>query len=161
MLEIENIMFIQPCFIRKNTPKLRKQLEELGYLPSNKMWYDENFAICTIYRDNTSGYFNAKIDDDFEKIIAPSYSYIDCGTNEELFLALASLRDDTSINQYYWFNGRLFKCESLEFDRVLENNTANHLLRCRCVDKPMILSCFKERNLKKATVEELIDYFNK
>ena len=23
--------FIQPCFIKKNTPELRKKLEELGY----------------------------------------------------------------------------------------------------------------------------------
>ena len=26
--------FIQPCFIRKNTPELRKKLEDLGYKPN-------------------------------------------------------------------------------------------------------------------------------
>ena len=26
-------MFTQPCFIRKNTPELRKKLDELGYIP--------------------------------------------------------------------------------------------------------------------------------
>ena len=94
-------MFTTPCFIRKNTPELRKELEELGYLPPNKMWYDKNFAICTILRDNVGVYIVFKIDDDFERIIAPSYPYIDCGTNEELFLALAALRDDSDYMQWF------------------------------------------------------------
>lgn len=28
-------------------------------------------------------------------------SFIDCGTNEELFLAIAALRDDTDENQWF------------------------------------------------------------
>ena len=34
-------MFIQPCFIRKNTPELRKKLEELGYKPTYPKTYVE------------------------------------------------------------------------------------------------------------------------
>lgn len=128
-------MFTQPCFIRKNTPELRKKLEGLGYLPPSKVWYDEDFAICTIYRDSTSGYFNARIDDVFEKIIAPSYSYIDCGTNEELFLALAALRDDSDKNQ--WFtDGKLWE----------KSNT----------DLP---SHYMQLEGHKATVDEIIEHF--
>lgn len=93
--------FIQSCFIRKNTPELRNRLEKLGYLPPSEVWHDENFAICTIYRDNKGEYFTFKIDDDFEKFIVPSYPYIDCGDNEELFIALAALRDDSDKNQYW------------------------------------------------------------
>lgn len=94
-------MFTTPCFIRKNTPELRKQLEELGYLPPSKMRYDKNFAICTILRDNVGEYVVFKIDDDFENVIKPSYPYIDCGTNEELFFALAALRDDSDKEQWF------------------------------------------------------------
>ena len=94
-------MFIQPCFIRKNTPELRKRLENSGYLPPSKMWYDKNFAICTILRDNVGEYILFKIDDDFENVIKPSYPYIDCGTNEELFFALAALRDDSDKEQWF------------------------------------------------------------
>ena len=94
-------MFTTPCFIRKNTPELRKKLEELGYLPPSKVWYDVNFAICTVYRDNRGDYFIFKIDEDFERIIAPSYPYIDCGTNEDLFLALAALKDDNDYMQWF------------------------------------------------------------
>lgn len=96
--------FTQPCFIRKNTPELRKRLEELGYLPPSEIWYDENFAICTILRDNVGEYIVFKIDDDFERIIVPSYPYIDCGDNEELFLALAALRDNSDRNQWFIYD---------------------------------------------------------
>lgn len=145
-------MFTQLCFIRKNTSELRKKLEELGYKYNG---YDASYGtLCNLYCSFDSYY-------ELSGPAEPSRyeSVIDCGTNEELFLALAALRDDTSINQYYWFNDRLFKCEGLEFDRVLKNNTANYLLRCRDVDNPMIISCFKERKLRKATVKEIIEHF--
>lgn len=138
-------MFTTPCFIRKNTPELRKQLEELGYLPPSKVWYDEDFAICTIYRDNTSGYFNAKIDDDFERIIAPSYSYIDCGTNEDLFIAIASMTDDEyGLSDYY--------IVITDHDPRYIKGSIHRALPLSSVIHP---SCYR-----KATVEELINYFN-
>ena len=138
-------MFTTPCFIRKNTPELRKQLEELGYLTPSKVWYDEDFAICTIYRDNTSGYFNAKIDDDFERIIAPSYSYIDCGTNEDLFIAIASMTDDEyGLSDYY--------IVITDHDPRYIKGSIHKALPISSVIHP---SCYR-----KATVEELINYFN-
>jgi hypothetical protein len=93
--------FIQPCFIRKNTPELRKKLEELGYLPPSKVWYDEDFAICAFWRDNNGEYLIYEIDDDFERIIAPNYPFIDCGENVGLFLSLAALRDDSDYMQWF------------------------------------------------------------
>ena len=144
--------FIQPCFIRKNTPELRKKLEELGYISTNA-WYDENFAICTIYRDNRGEYFTFKIDDDFERIIAPSYPYIDCGTNEELFLALTTLRDDTDVNQWFIYNtigNRVGKFETV--------------IWVKCLDVKME-DYFSYDNIykfmRKATVEEIIEHFKK
>ena len=86
-------MFTQPCFIRKNTLELRKKLEKLGYkyytqngIKSNNIVVSlgcifDIYPIYTIKR----GFINC----------------IDCGTNEELFLALASLRDDTNDNQWF------------------------------------------------------------
>ena len=93
--------FMQPCFIRKNTQELRKKLEELGYPAPSEIWHDESFAICTFYRDNECEYFTFEIDDDFERNITPYYPFVDCGTNEELFLALSALRDDFSENQWF------------------------------------------------------------
>ena len=147
-------MFTQPCFIRKNTHELRKKLEELGYKYSTfddlKLDGITTFPAKSEYSVWANYHFDGK---------HTLKSYIDCGDNERLFLALAALRDDTPINSYYWFNDKLFKCEKIEIDNVLKNNTANYLLKCRCVNNPMIVSCFKERKVRKATVEEIIEYF--
>ena len=145
-------MFTQPCFIRKNTPELIKKLKEFGYkyndggIKSNHIVVFVGCIFDIYPLDTIKRGFN---------------NCVDCGDNEELFLALAALRDDTPINSYYWFNDNLFKCEGLEIDRVLKNNTANYLLKCRHVDNSMIISCFKERNVIKATVEEIIEHFKK
>ncbi len=138
-------MFIQPCFIRKNTPELRKRLEELGYIPPSKIWYDENFAICTIYRDNVGEYIVFKIDDDFERIIAPSYPYIDCGINENLFFALASMTDDEyGLTDYYIVTKNCPRYEKGSLHRALPLFSVIHP------------NCYR-----KATAEEIIEYFTK
>ena len=138
--------FIQPCFIRKNTSELRKKLEELGYFPPSKIWYDENFAICTIYRDNVGEYFTFKIDDDFERIIAPSYPYIDCGTNEELFIALASMTDNEyGLCDYY--------IVTTDCNPQYAKGSIHRALPLSSVIHP---SCYR-----KATVEEIIEHFKK
>lgn len=92
-------MFTQPCFIRKNTPELRKKLEDLGYKPCNPFDNRCN-AICTFARDGKSEYMDFEIDEDFEVNIKDSFPFVDAGTNEKLFLALAALRDDTWKNQW-------------------------------------------------------------
>ena len=139
-------MFTTPCFIRKNTPELRKQLEELGYLPPSKVWYDEDFAICTVYRDNNGEYFTFKIDEDFERIIAPSYPYIDCGTNEELFIALVSMTDDEyGLCDYYIVTNDCYP-----------HYTKGSIHRCLPLQSSIHPSCYR-----KATVEELIEHFKK
>ena len=145
--------FIQPCFIRKNTPELRKKLEDLGYLSPSKMWYDENFAICVFWRDNNGEYLIYEIDDDFERIIAPNYPFIDCGTNEELFLALAALRDDTNENQ--WFIAQ----------RTMWDENYNGEITVYYEEGEWLLwdyYSFMEdmpSDFRKATVEEIIEYF--
>ena len=79
--------FTTPCFIRKNTPELRKKLEELGYERSTT--FDNNQSI--IWTTETHYYSSCNI-------LALCYGErmcpygIDCGTCEPLFLALAALR---------------------------------------------------------------------
>lgn len=96
--------FIQPCFIRKNTPELRKRLEELGYKPfgSVKYEWDTGWGLST---DNRLGEFESFDNNGLENIIkceSPDYEdSIDCGTNDDLFLALAALRDDSDYMQWF------------------------------------------------------------
>lgn len=97
-------MFTTSCFIRKNTPELRKKLEELGYKPFGSVTYewDTGWGLST---DNRLGEFESFDNNGLENILkCESSDYedsIDCGDNEELFLALAALRDDKP--DYQWF----------------------------------------------------------
>lgn len=101
--------FTTPCFIRKNTQELRRGLEELGYEILN-------FGNTTLDAHNYDGNGSHKSIEEGRAIIT-SYGNlygviydidtvtkkgrIDCGTNEELFLAIAALRDDT--DKFQWF----------------------------------------------------------
>ena len=142
-------MFTTPCFIRKNTPELRKKLEDLGYLPPSKLWYDENFAICAFWRDNNGEYLIYEIDDDFERIIAPNYPFIDCGENEELFLALAALRDDKP--DYQWF---LWEDNDGIYHTELEDSWRKYIPKGKWEEWWWF-------EVRKATVEEIIEHFKK
>lgn len=82
-------MFTTPCFIRKNTSELRKKLEELGYISHIYNNNDTN----NIYVDKLGIYISVDIEN--------QPYFIDCNENEELFLALAALRDDKP--DYQWF----------------------------------------------------------
>lgn len=97
--------FTTPCFIRKNTLELRKKLEELGYNHPIDVIEDERFCIATSpVNCNYHIIIKGAFDD-----TNPHYTWncagrIDCGANEELFLGIAALRDDTSANQYWVFD---------------------------------------------------------
>ena len=121
-------MFTQKCFIRKNTPELVQKLEELGYEIPFEVEYGNG---DTIFGEN---YFNLL-----------THSAIDCGSNEELFLAIAALRDDTDKFQYFTNGVFWIKCSQLELKHELDNNYEEF-----CV-----------ADFHKATVEELIKHFKK
>lgn len=95
--------FTQPCFIRKNTPELRKKLEELGYKFSGADHIELDCIVTFPHHDAFSVFaaYHFNIYDDSFKIVWKEY--IDCGTNEELFLALAALRDDSDYMQWFVF----------------------------------------------------------
>lgn len=134
--------FTTAAFIRRNTPELRKKLEELGYKEYGNPFQitDDSKLITTI--DGEYVPYNVPLDD----------SFIDCGTNEALFLAIAALRDDTNENQWFtngeeWAYHPKTECCSpcntvyitLAFDYIPEDTNMG--------------------NYHKATVEELIKHF--
>ena len=130
--------FTTPCFIRKNTQELRRGLKELGYFNNSPQWTN-NCSIIWAYQYPMKGFDTPNyviadsFDIPFDKHSALCGKFIDCGTNEELFLDIAALRDDT--DKYQWFtDGDLwFKCG----DEV----------------------CNEGRKIHKATVNELIEHF--
>ena len=134
-------MFTTPCFIRKNTPELRDKLEKLGYsptqnghgewfIPMNELLYLETFPLSKSYMGRT-GYWNTSV--------------IDCGTNEELFLALAALRDDSDSHQYFIFT------------KDVQMGPASHkegdLFYSGSIKKVPLF------HLRKATADDIIEHF--
>ena len=93
-------MFTEKFFIRKNTQELREKLDELGYV-NTQNWSEKSKNKCRmIMCDNNyvSRYYYNYIErqgKDFFK------TFIDCGDNEDLFLAIASIRNDSDINQWF------------------------------------------------------------
>ena len=139
-------MFIKECFIRKNTEQLIYKLYKLGYEYYRPLDGFKN--VCTNFGKNidfdgneSDRYVIDAFDDgyisQFNKIM------IDCGTNEELFLSIAALRDDSDKFQYFTNGVFLIKCSQIDLKHELDNNYEEF-----CV-----------ADFHKATVEELIKHF--
>ena len=128
--------FTTPCFIRKNTANIRNRLKELGYYCNPYLGWNNLFT-CVFGVNSVYS-----LDDYDTNGLKEIGDIIDCGTNEELFLAIAALRDDT--DKYQWFtDGDLwFKCG----DEVCNENIEYYLNKYG-------------RKIHKATVNELIEHF--
>ena len=157
-----NNMFTTSCFIRKNTPELRKKLEELGY--TNGAWESPHFEYpyLSTWPNPKFGLFKGDgfymTEDDYRfdgKVweYKPKEGVIDCGTNEELFLALAALRDDTNENQ--WFIAQ---------DTMWDENYNGEITVYYEEGEWLIWDYYSfmedmPSSFRKATVEEIIEHF--
>lgn len=126
--------FTTAAFIRKNTPEPRNKLEELGYYLHPECIDDDRgnylFVNREYYLNRPLGYL-----EEFSRSI-------DCGTNNELFIAIVALRDDIDIHQWFTDGNKWFQCRFLKVGMHYS-------------DKPEILF----ERWHKATVEELIEHF--
>lgn len=133
-------MFTQKCFIRKNTPELREKLKNLGirhnsFDDNEGEWLASNYGM---FISVFPGFENLHDED------------IDCGTNEELFLAIAALQDDTDEDQWFVYpkENKWFVCDY--YDIEAERNAPSTRNSCQA-------AWFYKSH--KATVEELIEHF--
>lgn len=135
-------MFIQSCFIRKCPDQLRAQLEELGY----KLF---GGTLCEDYCIFTMPQYGRYRIEVFSNITDENTKgFIDCGTNENLFLAIAALRDDTDYMQYFICAGNFVLCNRDKWSDMYS------ILQSRCK-----YSAEEIDNSHKATVGELIELF--
>ena len=131
-------MFTTPCFIRKNTKELR---DKLSSITGTERWL---FSL----RNGYGNYIihNQYIDSSDNSVEDNKCDLIDCGDNEELFLAIAALRDDS--NEHQWFVWDFEEGDEGKGDRwKLYDNDSNW--------------CWWIFEVHKATVEELIGHFKK
>lgn len=140
--------FTTPCFIRKNTPELRRGLEEFGYSKNYPEW-TVDCSIIWAYQypikgfDTPSYVIADSFDLPFDKHSALCGKFIDCGTNEELFLAIAALRDDTDKYQWFTDGNKWILCPEIKFSTYWVYNDVDVNLDV----------------IHKATVNELIEHF--
>lgn len=129
--------FTTPCFIRKNTPELRENLKAFGYIDCSTV--DDRYT--AIFVDAEHGEF----------FITEDELAIDCYENDNLFLAIAALRDDTDRGQFFVTEARLgsINCP----DSIIEKGS---FIIC-CTDKWDSVDIPSH----KASVLELIEHFKK
>lgn len=165
--------FTTPCFIRKNTPELRKKLEELGYKYSTFDDLKLDGIITFHSKSEYSVWANYHFDGKHTL-----KSYIDCRTNEDLFLALAALRDDSDYMQWFVCPKMCIRRMSGYFGQAIgmdghENIVGYEWLRHENKDNTLTNTLTERINEMiqiegedvdflphKATVEELITHFN-
>ena len=143
--------FTTQCFIHKNTANIRNRLKELGYYCNPYLgWHNLFtcvFGINSVY----------SLDDYDTNGLKEIDGLIDCGTNEELFLAIAALRDDSNYMQ--WFIA----------DSILSVSYGDSIGNDHYFTEPKGIMFFWDENwdnatiisgrYHKATVNELIEHF--
>ncbi len=93
----------------------------------------------------------------FDKHSALCGKFIDCGTNEELFLAIAALRDDSNYMQWFITDSIL----SVSYDDSIGND--HYFIEPKGImffwDENWNYATIISGRYHKATVNELIEYF--
>lgn len=153
-------MFTTKCFIRKNTPELQDKLKKLGYHICSCCKFKDNIWLHNFIMDERARYeihgLGAwDVEDNQEEVLNlylignaehPNPA-IDCGDNEELFLAIAALRDDNDYMQ--WFVSQTEK----DSPKIFIKSTTNS-----CIQSFAYTHRWDWR-FSKATVEEIIEHF--
>ena len=134
-------MFTASCFIKKNTPELINKLIDLGYV---KALFDEEYTKSDAYGLIVDQGDIAPLEHAMQEMeLMFTYNFVDCGENEDLFLALAALRDDTDKWQLFIFDGIDVPDYFLQKGDMWICSLDKHLVK----------------NCHKATVEEIIEHF--
>ncbi len=134
--------FIQPCFIRKSTKDLTDKLYRIGNRSCRGYWHSDINTLLVCESDQYRC-----LDDEWGNAVSlTKKGYINCGTNEELFLAIAALRNDSDVYQYFVNEKGVFVfCNQSELKHVIDNNEE--------------LCDYSVSEFHKATVAELIEHF--
>ena len=164
-------MFTSRCFIRKNTKELRDELSKMGYNICLCAEFEDSVWIETHAQTNVGdaiihgiGYYDdlSPFDNTNDALIhfikennISDNPLIDCGENEELFLALCALNDETDKNQWFFSTGWTdFQGNPIPDKWVFcDQDTLEHFAFVN--NSP---NSYRS-GWKKATVEELIEHF--
>ena len=136
--------FTTLCFIRKNNEKLRASLYKLGYYEINVSEKDD------VYKNLRTGTdLMGRICRYMQWRSEKYNSCIDCGENEDLFLAIAALRDDSDV--YQWF--------VMDIEIYLNIHVGDWFIATDRIGGKDVGTQIEPLYCHKATVAELIEHF--
>ena len=151
--------FTTRCFIRKNSKELQKKLADIGYDICRCVNFENAEWLNTLPINGTvhgKGYFDEEmefpdwtVEKELNRFVSENTSYIDCGENEELFLAIAALRDDSDI--YQWF--------IMDIEEYLNIHVGDWFIATDRIGGRHVGTQIEPLYCHKATVEELINHF--
>lgn len=134
-------MFTQSCFIRNANKDLIYNIMALGYKAMYMTWRNNIEGNNLVLEYNTWHF----TDSDNHP------NSIDCGTNEDLFLAIAALRDDTDKNQWFVYDNTDYADEQ-------EKEITYFICKQDSIKDEMCINSMYA-DCHKATVKELIEHF--
>ena len=134
--------FTTKCFIRKSTKDLTKKVYSIGNRRGRGYWHSDINTLLVCESDQYRC-----LDDELGYAVSlTKIGYIDCGVNEDLFLAIAALRDDSDVYQYFVNEKGMFVfCNQSELKHVIDNSDD--------------WCDYSVSEFHKATVAELIEHF--
>lgn len=148
----KEVIFKQSCLIRRNTPELRDKISDLGYKIAPHQYFEERKRGILCRPALAVGVLDDCTDFNLDEYLKNNPQIIDCGKNEDLFLAIAALRDDSDRYQFFVLD-----------EDIPGNKKGKFILNIR--DKWYVDGEHEYRLNRfnalghKATVEELINYF--
>ena len=151
--------FTTRCFIRKNSKELQKKLADIGYSIcrcvnfTNAEWLNTLTINGTVhvkgYLDEEMEFHDWTVEKELNRFVIGNPKYVDCGENEELFLAIAALRDDSDIHQ--WF--------IMDIEEYLNIHVGDWFIATDRIGGRHVGTQIEPLYCHKATVEELINHF--
>ena len=138
-------MFVQSVMIRKNNLELKRKLRDLGYDSSGIV--GGKYLATSVLTKHYSSISKEQWNSTNPHVTWNTGRRIDCGTNEELFLAIAAL--NTSNDYMQWFVSQAEKDSPKAFIKSTTHSCTQSLAYTHRWDW----------RCSKATVEELIRHF--
>ena len=137
--------FTTPCFVRVENPEKRKELIEwlkaLGY----RLEYLRNDGVIVLTSENRVYVYGEAL----YRVIKVDYDAFDCGTDIELFKALAAMNEENDREQWYAYT-------------EYPTNEGKNGVRKFVFNEPARFDSFVDvpsGYYRKATVEEIVEYF--
>lgn len=103
--------FTTPCFIHKSTKELTDKIYRLRERSGRNFWHCEYLTLLLAEEEQ----FTCLDDERGNAEMLIKEGYIDCGVNENLFLSLAALRDDTDRFQWFTDGEKWIQCQEIKF----------------------------------------------